>query len=132
MILATAALCMALNVYMEARGEPIMGQYAVALVTMNRAKYDKAKVCEVVTKPYQFSWTTKLVRGRQLLESGLPRDADAWRTAQIIANVTLAGRMPDFTDGSNFYHATSVRPYWTLAMAKTKKVGNHVFYRYNT
>ena len=55
MLISTAALCLALNVFHEARGEFIPGQYAVALVTLNRAEHDPAKVCDVVFKRHQFS-----------------------------------------------------------------------------
>src|SRR5919106_4678476 len=51
--------CLARNVYYEARGEPIAGQYAVAEVTMNRKaspRYPKT-VCEVVYQKEAFSWT---------------------------------------------------------------------------
>ena len=51
--------CLALNVYYEARGESLAGQYAVAEVTMNRksaARYPKT-VCEVVYQKSAFSWT---------------------------------------------------------------------------
>ncbi|UUZ75417.1 cell wall hydrolase [Polaromonas sp. P1(28)-13] len=129
MILATAALCLAINIFHESRGEPVMGQYAVALVTLNRAGGDHDKVCEVVKARKQFSWTTGLVKSGKVVPKGLPRDEDAWNKAQIIANVTLSGRMRDFTKGSTFYHATRVRPYWTSAMVMTKQVGRHIFYR---
>ena len=47
--------CLALNVYFEARGEPLDGQYAVAEVTMNRVASGRypSTVCGVV---YQKGW----------------------------------------------------------------------------
>jgi N-acetylmuramoyl-L-alanine amidase len=129
MMLTTAAICLAINIYHEARSQPVMGQYAVALVTMNRAGGDPKKVCKVVLAPKQFSWTTNLVHGTKLLAQGLPVDQDAWKKAWIIANVTLQGRMNGFNDGSTFYHAKRVHPYWTAVMAKTRSIGEHVFYR---
>lgn len=106
-----------------------MGQYAVALVTLNRAGGDHDKVCRVVQARKQFSWTTGLIKDGKLVSKGLPRDEDAWARAQIIANVTLTGRMRDFTKGSTFYHAMRVSPYWAAAMVKTKQIGRHIFYR---
>ncbi|NIO43392.1 MAG: hypothetical protein GTO41_26515, partial [Burkholderiales bacterium] len=53
--------CLALNVYHEARGEPMAGQYAVAEVTMNRVasrRYPNT-VCKVV---FQKKWD--VLRGR--------------------------------------------------------------------
>ncbi len=48
--------CLARNVYFEARGEPVAGQYAVAEVTMNRKASGRyaGTVCGVV---YQKNWT---------------------------------------------------------------------------
>lgn len=50
MTLSEALLCLALNVYFEARGEPIIGQYAVAHVTLNRVKENNSTVCKEVYK----------------------------------------------------------------------------------
>lgn len=133
MILSTAVLCLAMNLYHEARGEPIMGQYAVAHVTLNRANGDHDRVCEEVFKPKQFSWTNKHVKrksnGWWIAERLHPKEQEAWKRAKTIARVALSGRMIDFTDGAKFYHATRVRPYWTVAMEQVKHIGNHVFYR---
>jgi N-acetylmuramoyl-L-alanine amidase len=57
MSIENALLCLALNVYHEARGETVEGQVAVAMVTMNRAGWDTRNVCPTVYKPRQFSWT---------------------------------------------------------------------------
>jgi N-acetylmuramoyl-L-alanine amidase len=129
MVLATALMCLAMNIYHEARGEPIMGQYAVALVTLNRAEAHGTKVCTEVLKSKQFSWTEKLVHKRTVVKAGAPSDPDAWKKALIIARVSLAGRMPDFTHGAMFYHERRVHPKWRMAMEPTKSIGNHVFYR---
>jgi spore germination cell wall hydrolase CwlJ-like protein len=134
MILASALLCLSLNVYNEARGEPILGQYAVAAVTMNRAGDDPAKVCEVVTAPHQFSWTTsKLARDRQgwrLKAAGVPKDDFAWMVASKIAYNTLTGKKIDLTHGATFYHATRVKPAWRHHVERAISIGNHIFYRY--
>lgn len=131
MIVATALMCLSLNLYHEARGEPVMGQYAVALVTMNRAKQDHESVCGEVFKRKQFSWTAavKKVPGGWYIPRGLhPKEPDAWMYATRIAKMTLAGRMRDFTNGSTHYHATYVRPYWASAFKPGVKIGLHQFY----
>jgi len=47
MITAAALLCLSLNVHNEARGEPVLGQVAVAMVTINRANQrSDADICE--------------------------------------------------------------------------------------
>ena len=132
MLINSALMCLSLTIFHEARGEPIMGQYAVALVTLNRAKQDKLQVCTEVFKPKQFSWAnrgvTKVKGGWQVSRALTPKDAQAWDTALRIAKVSLAGRMPDFTRGATFYHATYVKPRWRLAMVPVKQIGSHKFY----
>lgn len=134
MILESALLCIALNIYHEARGEMIPGQYAVANVTMNRAKNDD-DICRVVTQKAQFSWTQKLVTRRGgkfvLKPAGYPRDEVAWVRAQRIAAYAMNNRQHDFTQGATFYHATSVAPAWRKAVTKTKRMGSHIFYKTN-
>ena len=131
MIIATALMCLSLNLYHEARGEPILGRYAVALVTLNRAKQDHETVCREVFKHKQFSWATgvrKVPGGWHIPAHLHPKEADAWWYAKVIAKTTLAGRMPDFTGGSTHYHATYVRPYWASAMVEVRTIGLHRFY----
>jgi spore germination cell wall hydrolase CwlJ-like protein len=132
MILETAILCLALNIYHEARGELIPGQYAVANVTMNRAG-SKERVCSTVTEPKQFSWTNKLVTrqgGQHVLKrEGYPKDEVAWDRAQRIAKVVLKRPDLDFTNGATFYHANYVAPTWRLSVERTKRMGSHIFYK---
>lgn len=120
-----------MNIYFEARGEMIPGQYAVASVTMNRAQ-DKARVCEVVTAKDQFSWTRKMLvrQGDKfaLKPKYEPKDERAWALAKHIAAYTLKNRV-DFTFGATHYHATYVDPNWRYTMQRTKKMGKHVFYK---
>lgn len=133
MIANTALICLALNVYHEARGEQVPGQYAVALVTMNRADQREERVCPEVFKRRQFSWANKgVVKTRQgwvIARAKLPHDDEAWARSLRVAAWTLAGRMPDLTQGSTHYHTHAVRPRWRLAMQATTRVGNHRFYR---
>ena len=132
MIVASAVLCLAANIYNEARSEPVMGQYAVAMVTMNRADHRPERVCQTVFAPKQFSWTIKGYKkvegGYKLAAHNVPKDADAWLRAKTIAKATLAGRMPDFTHGADHYHTKAVFPKWAYNMRPTKMIGRHVFY----
>jgi N-acetylmuramoyl-L-alanine amidase len=132
MIVSTAMFCLALNIYHEARGEPIMGQYAVAHVTMNRAGQDEDKVCQEVFKPYQFSWANNAVQkvrgGWQIASYLKPREAHAWWVANRIAVTVLSGRMPDITKGATHYHTLAVKPYWRKAFQAVMDIGRHRFY----
>ena len=136
MILSTAMLCIALNIYHEARSEPIAGQHAVAQVTMNRAGRDPNKVCDVVFQPHQFSWAnplttvSKLERARRA-QKFVPKESAAWNMARTIAFHTVQGNVQDFTKGATFYHTTSVRPFWRKSLERVfiAGVGRHLFYR---
>lgn len=135
MIIESALLCLSLNVYHEARSEPIMGQQAVALVTMNRANGDPRKVCKVVMASKQFSWTNTLVkrskRGYVLHKAGIPKETQAWASAKFTARLALRKKLADFTYGARYYHRNDVRPVWRLSMRPVKiaGVGRHLFYR---
>lgn len=134
-MLVDAILCVALAVYHEARGEPIVGQHAVAQVVMNRAERDPTKACEVVFKPYQFSWANPLTTApnpqvrKQLAKSLLPRNKRAWHLAKQVAHYTVNGTVRDFTNGATHYHATYVRPHWANREAQVATYGKHLFYK---
>lgn len=115
--------CLARNIYFEARGEPLAGQYAVAEVTMNRkaaALYPRT-VCEVVYEKAAFSWT---LLGR------LPEPmGKEWQLAQQVAESVYYGRNAPVAKGALFYHATYVRPAWAASRERIGRIGRHVFYR---
>ena len=66
--------CLALNVYHEARNQPIEGQLAVAHVTLNRLDDPSfpSTICEVVFRSRHFSWTNDPAK-----RSEYPREAAA-------------------------------------------------------
>ena len=134
MLLETALLCLSLNIYFEARGEPIPGQYAVAQVTMNRAKMNGSDVCNQVLKRKQFSWTAgkvEHVNGKFKLKAQFkPKDEYAFQVAKIIAAIVLTGKIAgDLSHGAEFYHAEVVKPPWRHSYVKVKQIGKHIFYR---
>src|SRR5574341_488621 len=49
-------ICLAMNIYYEARSDPVEGRLAVAWVTVNRARVARTSICYEVFKPWQFSW----------------------------------------------------------------------------
>lgn len=131
MVISTALLCLAINIYHEARGEPVLGQYGVALVTMNRAQADE-KVCKEVFRKSQFSWTTGVVKtkyGWKIPGHMKPIDQFSWNRAQTVARITLDGKIMDVTKGATHYHASYVNPYWKSAYQRGPKIGSHIFYR---
>ena len=143
MVFTSALLCLALNVYHEARNEPITGQVAVAQVTMNRVAHEGTDVCEVVYRHKQFSWTngqyifTKTMDGRQVAhlnpawdkKYGNTKDKKAWEQAQWIAFSILNGHVKDVVHGATFYHATYVKPIWRKEKVLVSQIGRHLFYK---
>lgn len=133
MIVSTAAMCMALTIYHEARGEQIPGQYAVAQVLMNRAKGDSKRVCPEAFRHRQFSWANsgviKIRAGTwHMHHRHIPGDEYAWWKAQRIAQVVLSKKTGDFSRGATYYHTVDVRPSWRLAFKRTHRMGRHIFY----
>ncbi|MBK5940226.1 cell wall hydrolase [Halochromatium roseum] len=122
--------CLALNIYHEARSEPLSGQIAVAQVTLNRvaSKSFPHSVCEVVKQGgqkrnrCQFSWWCD---GK----SDQPTEMKAWRKSLDLGRRVLAEQMSDPTDGALFYHATYVSPKWSRSFQRTTQIGRHLFYR---
>ncbi len=128
MFIIEALVCLALTVYHEARGQPTVGQEAVAHVALNRVASPDFPdtVCNVVMQGgerlhrCQFTWYCD---GR----SDLPLDERAWADARILAARVLDGT-PDPTGGAVYYHTTTVSPHWAGAFRTTVTIGDHVFY----
>jgi spore germination cell wall hydrolase CwlJ-like protein len=125
----SALTCMALNVYHEARAEPVEGQLAVAFVTMNRvgAEGFPDDVCSVVTQSNsivcQFSWVCD---GNSIT----PRNAEAFRRALRVSIDALTGAAEDPTHGATFFVSTRIkRPGWTSRLTQTAAIDGHVFFR---
>jgi spore germination cell wall hydrolase CwlJ-like protein len=125
--------CLAENIYFEARGEPLEGQYAVAEVTLNRtwAQNFPNTICAVVHETRwdpsrrrfvaDFSWTE--------LGTPSPQDGPAWNQALAVASAAYDDLVIPVVPGALFYHATRVRPGWSRNRIAVATIGNHVFYR---
>ena len=127
--------CLAENVYYEARGEPLAGQYAVAEVTMNRVASPlfPHTVCEVVhaqqfdpiVRRYigAFSWTEV----EPLLDAPY---GDSWLRARAVASAVYDHRREKpVANGALYYHATYVSPTWAKTKTRVAKIGSHIFYQ---
>lgn len=119
--------CLAKNIYFESRGEPIQGQIAVAMVTINRKDHDyfPDSICEVVWQRKQFSWTHD---GR----SDVPKDKKAYVRAVHIAKAALRDYYDDPTDGALFFHTNYIKkPFWAKYMTVADQIGAHIFYHWD-
>ena len=43
--------------------------------------------------------------------------------------MVLSGEYPDITEGSLWYHADFVKPYWADQLNHTVLIDNHLFYK---
>ena len=114
-------LCLALNIYFEARGEPIEGQYAVAEVALRRAALSSKPVCVEVFSDSQFSWTLQA-------DTAKVRDKRMWATALTVARSVLA-EPTNFSHGATHFHSIAVKPRWTRSLCLAARIGRHLFYR---
>lgn len=121
---------------MEARGEPVAGQQAVAHVMWNRARDGRwgktlAEVC---------LWNAHVPNGGQTFQFSGWRSQDpnfAWacRVADndpslvALTNILIAAETaPDLTGGALFYYNPRLAsPYWAPTMRKLGTFGNQVF-----
>lgn len=133
--------CMALGLYHEARGEPIIGQYAVGATVLNRVRSSAYpnSVCGVIFQNQhlrnrcQFSFACdgisdipknessflKMHRlARVLLTNGISREA------KFIGH-TFQASVNDMTH----YHRYDVYPRWSKKLEKLSKLGAHVFFK---
>ncbi len=127
--------CLALNVYHEARGEPLEGQYAVAQVTMNRvmSRHYPKTICGVV---YQKNWDW--IRGREVaafswtLHDEIPiPEPMAWQQAWQVAEDVYSqpNKYHRILGKALFYHAREVEPRWAQEKREIATIGDHVFYQ---
>jgi len=118
-------ICMAKNIYFEARNESLKGQMAIALVTLQRVKDPRYPntVCGVVYDNKQFSWYSDGL-------SDHPRNYTSYADIALLASAMLDTdtAVHDFTYGSTHYHADYVSPYWNEFMILKAKIDTHIFY----
>lgn len=118
-------MCLAENVYFESRGEPVLGQAAVAWVTLNRARLDGKSICDTVHARFQFSWT--IGGGPAKVE-----DPAAWKSAVEVSVFSMVGYVSDPTMGSTHYYnpdKVTAKPNWAYGYEFAGAIGRHVFYK---
>lgn len=131
-MMETALMCMALNIFFEARSEPIQGQIAVAEVTLNRVASDDYPntICEVVLQENKngcsFSWWCD---GK----SDYPKEHNSFQTSKSLAKLMIDNGQYISVVGKDatHYHTDDIKPYWSDDMVKVEQVGKHIFYTKN-
>ena len=141
MILETALMCMAANIYHEAGNQSMIGQMAVGQVVLNRVEDTRFPdtVCEVVKQAVTYKGTNKPVLHKCQFswycdgKSDNPREPTSIDKAHWVAWLVLNGHIFDFTRGATHYHADYVNPKWNRhkEVERVVQIDNHIFYRWN-
>jgi spore germination cell wall hydrolase CwlJ-like protein len=135
-------ICLAQNIFFEARNQSRRGQIAVAWVTINRSKspYFPDDICEVVKQAKldengipiknqcQFSWYCD---GKSDKIPEHPIAQKAWEEALEISEYVLknwAHGKSSPVDDATMYHADYVSPGWKKDYNKVIKIEDHIFY----
>lgn len=124
--------CLATTIYLEARGEPVAGQFAVAEVVLRRQEDGRwgHNVCKIVTAPWQFApgTTPKAFKIRNLA---------AWNKAWSIAGESMQMwklpkklRVMVVPTANHFVKLDSATPKWARG-APLRTIGEHSFYAVN-
>jgi len=123
-------LCLAKNIYHEAKNQSYSGMLGVGQVTLNRVKssYWPDNICDVVYEgaerknKCQFSW----VCDGQV--DSVDFSSRAWAKALSAAHSTMFGTI-DIVGEATHFHADYVNPYWATKLTRIIKIDNHIFYK---
>lgn len=124
--------CLAATVYLEARGEPTQGQFAVAEVVLRRQETKRWEhdICKVVTAPWQFAPATTPANFRIA-------NLDAWHKAWSIAGESMRmwklppdQRVVVVPDADHFVRLSVANPEWARGKP-VRTIGEHSFYALN-
>lgn len=119
-----AMACVALAVYTESTGEPLLGQIAVASVIRKRVYDRMMSPCEVISEKNQFEGITKYNRGSE----PWAKDPTNWLISLMVAemvfdyNVEVPG-----CEDSDYFFRPEVTQAWTRRVTRTCRVGDHIF-----
>jgi spore germination cell wall hydrolase CwlJ-like protein len=121
--------CLAENAYHEARGEPRRGIIAVNNVVLNRTKQANKfgkTACEVIYKKANdncaFSWVCDDTLDNK-------KNPAVYQAVYKISENVYLENVSDVTGGATYFHAATItRKVWPH-VKKTKRIGNHVFFR---
>lgn len=121
--------CLAVAIFFEGRDQPLMGQYAIAEVVMNRVEDHRwpNTICGVVFDNKQFSFTHDGKSDK--IENYTINNQIEWTAALTARAVALKVFEKDSSAmTSTHYHALSVRPSWIKHYKEDGRIGDHVFY----
>jgi N-acetylmuramoyl-L-alanine amidase len=126
-VIGAALLCLALNVFYEARGTTVIDREAVAAVALNRAEKEHRSVCKVIEEPRQFSWTAHHSLTVPKIKN--PLEKKAWSTAITTARrVMYSRRSRRVFANVMYYHTRYVHPRWSNHYRVAFATNAHIYY----
>ena len=138
-MITASVLCLAMNIYHEARGEPLAGQLAVVSVTLNRVRSPKYPntICGVVKQANYHQWDQKNpIRHRCSFswfcdgKSDVPTNDRQMLESVLLAKHAVAGSLVDITEGAtHYFNPDKANPYWANPEDFLVKIGSHAFYK---
>jgi spore germination cell wall hydrolase CwlJ-like protein len=127
-------LCLARNIYYEARGEIALGQIAVGLVTLNRVKDSRFPntICRVVDQKHTFPSGNTVCQFSWVCDNSLsePRGI-SWQNSIRIAKMLLDGGFEQYyalLDGAKWFHTTDLDVHGKTR-TPVATIGGHVFFK---
>ena len=138
-------ICLAQNIYHEARGEKVEGQIAVSNVVINRveSKQFPNDICSVVYQRNQIEIIDKVLKLLRIpafcqfswtcdpISNDSYKDSESWKNSQSLAREIVQGAHDDLTNGATHYFNPKKvpSPYWANVYKRTTVIGNHHFYK---
>ena len=139
-VYAEARYCMAQNIYFESANQSFAGRLAVGHVVINRMEdlQFPNTVCGVIYQAKtKINWKGNEVPIRNQCQfswycdglSDEPVDSATWIKSLRIADLVLTGEYQDITEGSLWYHADYIYPYWADELEYVTQIQDHIFYK---
>ncbi len=122
--------CLSEALYFEARGENVVGQFAVAEVILNRVDSSRypSTLCRVIRQGTGAKFQCQFTYTCDGLSENINERA-AWHRVGKIARIMIDGKDRTLTDGATHYHTKAVNPRWARVFPRTATIGAHHFYR---
>ena len=132
--------CMAQNIYFESANQSFAGKLAVGHVVINRVRDAQFPddICGVIYQAKtKVNWLGNEVPIRNQCQfswycdgkSDEPVDSATWLKSLYIADLILEIGYSDITEGSLYYHADYILPYWADELEHVVTIDNHLFYK---
>lgn len=134
MLVVTAHLCMAINLYKECRGASDRECQLVNRVVMNRMRETDEDACSVIFDKNQFSWTKH--NPEKLQFASYNEMIDYYKLNDSVQLMRAFDNVDKSLDGDNdlktsarmtHYYDRSIRPAWAKGMQIAYRTKNFIF-----